>query len=121
MGMGIMAATVSLDGYIADESDGVGPLSEWYGNGDNEITGKTPIGSLSRVGDGCGPDGQRQSQPWTESKVDTKTPKGARFLSSTGRGIHGPLGDRQRRLQAAERNPNVTDQEDAPSGPLADS
>jgi dihydrofolate reductase len=30
----IMGAVVSLDGYIADDSDSVGPLFDWYGNGD---------------------------------------------------------------------------------------
>lgn len=34
MGKVIVAATVSLDGFIADENDGVGPLFDWFGNGD---------------------------------------------------------------------------------------
>ncbi len=34
----IVAATVSLDGFIADETDGVGPLFDWYGNGDVAVT-----------------------------------------------------------------------------------
>jgi dihydrofolate reductase len=34
MGKAIMGAVVSLDGYIADDSDGVGPLFDWYSNGD---------------------------------------------------------------------------------------
>jgi dihydrofolate reductase len=34
MGKVFVDATVSLDGYIADESDGVGPLFDWYGNGE---------------------------------------------------------------------------------------
>jgi hypothetical protein len=34
MGHTIMGAVVSLDGYIADENDDVGPLFDWYGNGD---------------------------------------------------------------------------------------
>jgi len=29
-----MGAVVSLDGYMADDSDGVGPLFDWYSNGD---------------------------------------------------------------------------------------
>jgi hypothetical protein len=29
-----MGAVVSLDGFIADDDDGVGPLFDWYGNGD---------------------------------------------------------------------------------------
>lgn len=31
-----MGAVVSLDGYIADTDGGVGPLFDWYGNGDVE-------------------------------------------------------------------------------------
>ena len=34
MGKTVMGAVVSLDGFIADDSDGVGPLFDWYGNGD---------------------------------------------------------------------------------------
>ena len=34
MGKTIMGAVVSLDGFIADASDGVGPLFDWLGNGD---------------------------------------------------------------------------------------
>ena len=34
MGNTIMCATVSLDGFIADDNDDVGPLFDWYGNGD---------------------------------------------------------------------------------------
>jgi dihydrofolate reductase len=33
MGKTIMGAIVSLDGYMADDSDGVGPLFDWLGNG----------------------------------------------------------------------------------------
>jgi dihydrofolate reductase len=29
-----MGAVASLDGFIADDDDGVGPLFDWYGNGD---------------------------------------------------------------------------------------
>jgi len=29
-----MGAVVSLDGFIAGDTDGVGPLFDWYGNGD---------------------------------------------------------------------------------------
>ena len=36
MGRAIMGAVVSLDGYIADDNDDVGPLFDWYGNGDVE-------------------------------------------------------------------------------------
>src|SRR6266545_5630373 len=34
MGKTIMGAVVSLDGFIADDKDGVGPLFDWFGNGD---------------------------------------------------------------------------------------
>ena len=34
----IMHAVVSVDGYIADEADQVGPLFDWYANGDTELT-----------------------------------------------------------------------------------
>src|SRR4029453_2255535 len=36
MGHTIMGAVVSLDGYIAGDNDDVGPLFDWYGNGDVE-------------------------------------------------------------------------------------
>jgi dihydrofolate reductase len=35
-----MAAAVSLDGFIADDNDDVGPLFDWYGNG--EVTWSYP-------------------------------------------------------------------------------
>ncbi|WP_428952640.1 dihydrofolate reductase family protein [Streptomyces sp. cg35] len=38
----LMHAVVSVDGYIADAEDGVGPLFDWYGNGD------TPLGDAGR-------------------------------------------------------------------------
>lgn len=34
MGKAIMGAVVSLDGFIADGNDDVGPVFDWYGNGD---------------------------------------------------------------------------------------
>lgn len=34
MGKTVMGAAVSLDGFIADDNDGVGPLFDWYGHGD---------------------------------------------------------------------------------------
>jgi dihydrofolate reductase len=37
-----MQASMSLDGFIADPSDAVGPLFDWYGNGDVEVTGADP-------------------------------------------------------------------------------
>ncbi|MFB7591866.1 dihydrofolate reductase family protein [Streptomyces sp. NPDC056169] len=38
MGTVIMHNVVSVDGYIADENDGVGPLHDWYFNGDTQLT-----------------------------------------------------------------------------------
>ena len=37
MGTVMMHAAVSVDGFIADENDQVGPLFDYYGNGDAEI------------------------------------------------------------------------------------
>src|SRR2546423_800297 len=42
MGKVIMAAVASLDGFIADLDDAVGPLFDWYFNGDVEVTGTDP-------------------------------------------------------------------------------
>jgi dihydrofolate reductase len=38
LGTVIMHNVVSVDGFIADENDDVGPLHEWYFNGDTPIT-----------------------------------------------------------------------------------
>src|SRR5438067_10337956 len=37
MGMTYLHAVASLDGYIADERDDVGPLHDWYFNGDHPL------------------------------------------------------------------------------------
>jgi dihydrofolate reductase len=42
MGRVVMGATMSLDGFIADPSGGVGPLFDWYFNGEVEFTGADP-------------------------------------------------------------------------------
>lgn len=42
MGNVVMQASMSLDGFIADPSDGVGSLFEWYGNGEVAFTGNDP-------------------------------------------------------------------------------
>ncbi|TDD59795.1 dihydrofolate reductase [Kribbella antibiotica] len=39
MGNVIASAVVSLDGFVADLEDGVGPLFDWYGNGPVEYYG----------------------------------------------------------------------------------
>ncbi len=38
MGTVMMHNAVSVDGFIADEKDQVGPLFDYYGNGDIELT-----------------------------------------------------------------------------------
>jgi hypothetical protein len=38
VGTVIMHNVVSVDGFIADSSDGVGPLHDWYFSGDTPIT-----------------------------------------------------------------------------------
>jgi dihydrofolate reductase len=45
MGKVLVGATVSLDGFIADDNDDVGPLFDWYGNGDVAVT----LGDPDRV------------------------------------------------------------------------
>ena len=42
MGYVVIQASMSLDGFIADADDEVGPLFEWYGNGDVAVTGTDP-------------------------------------------------------------------------------
>jgi dihydrofolate reductase len=48
----IMHAVVSVDGYIADEKDDVGPLFDWYFNGDLPIVGDEVV---AEVDEGHGP------------------------------------------------------------------
>lgn len=43
MAVVIMHAVSSLDGYIADHDDQVGPLFDWYFNGDHEIVEGGPF------------------------------------------------------------------------------
>ncbi|WP_405061994.1 dihydrofolate reductase family protein [Kribbella sp. NBC_01505] len=42
MGNVIASAVVSLDGFVANLDDGVGPLFDWYGNGPVEVYGTDP-------------------------------------------------------------------------------
>src|SRR5688572_26218091 len=42
MGQVITQASMSLDGFIADPNDQVGPLFDWYSNGDVEVSGSDP-------------------------------------------------------------------------------
>jgi hypothetical protein len=37
----VMQAVVSVDGYIAYPDDSVGPLFDWYGNGDVELSARS--------------------------------------------------------------------------------
>ena len=39
----VMHAVVSVDGFVADAGDDVGPLFEWYFNGDAEIVDGRPF------------------------------------------------------------------------------
>ena len=59
MGNVVMHNVVSVDGFIADENDQVGPLVDWYANGEyglagdrQDATGQLPEASYhsSRVG-----------------------------------------------------------------------
>lgn len=43
MGKVVMHAVVSVDGFIADANDDVGPLFDWYFNGDAEIVDGGPF------------------------------------------------------------------------------
>ncbi len=47
MGIVVMHNVVSVDGFIADENDEVGPLFEWYSNGDQPLG--EGIGMVSRA------------------------------------------------------------------------
>lgn len=49
MGKVIASAAVSLDGFVADTADAVGPLFDWYNNGDVELYG-TDSGRPFHVG-----------------------------------------------------------------------
>src|SRR5262249_62187107 len=42
VGKVIAQASMSLDGFIADTHNQVGPLFDWYNNGDVEVTGADP-------------------------------------------------------------------------------
>ena len=46
----VMQAVVSVDGYIAYPDDTVGPLFDWYGNGDTEVSARDPRTTSCRSG-----------------------------------------------------------------------
>ncbi|TQS45288.1 dihydrofolate reductase family protein [Cryptosporangium phraense] len=53
MGTVIMHDVVSVDGFIADDNDDVGPLHEWYFSGDTPLTDEDQSGfRVSRVSAG---------------------------------------------------------------------
>lgn len=52
MGTVIMHNVVSVDGFIADGNDEVGPLHDWYFNGDTPITGDDGQYDHSGAGNG---------------------------------------------------------------------
>jgi dihydrofolate reductase len=49
VGRTIMGAVVSLDGYIAHAADDVGPLFDWYGNGDVEWAFSESLGHVAHT------------------------------------------------------------------------
>ncbi|WP_049558297.1 dihydrofolate reductase family protein [Nonomuraea sp. SBT364] len=51
MGAVVMHNVVSVDGFIADRDDQIGPLFDWYYNGDTELAGGVPM-KVSRVSAG---------------------------------------------------------------------
>ena len=50
MGRTILFAAVSLDGYVAQRDDSVGPLFDWYGNGDVSVTAGDVGGQALQAG-----------------------------------------------------------------------
>jgi hypothetical protein len=58
----VMHNVVSVDGYIADDNDDVGPLFDWYSNGDTELTesGGPQVSRAQPTTSGrCGPESGR--------------------------------------------------------------
>jgi len=54
MGTVIMHNVVSVDGFIADKDDDVGPLHDWYFSGDVPLTDRDEDGPGDGSGDGSG-------------------------------------------------------------------
>jgi hypothetical protein len=50
MGTVIASFSMSLDGFIADRADGVGPLFDWYENGEIDVAwpGNSMVPHVSR-------------------------------------------------------------------------
>jgi hypothetical protein len=79
MGTVVMHNVVSIDGFIADDNDDVGPLFDWYFNGDTplipgEMDEPSPGGmkiskaSYDYIRPTWSPAGGRPSQPLVRSK-----------------------------------------------------
>jgi len=62
MGKVIVTAAVSVDGFIADSSDAVGPLFDWYGNGPVAIAPGDP----ERVFEVSEPTAEYMREAWTK-------------------------------------------------------
>src|SRR3954471_21176968 len=58
MSMVVMHNVVSVDGYIADDKDDVGPLFDWYFNGEDRIVGDERV---APVDEGHGPSRVRRT------------------------------------------------------------
>ncbi|GGK92007.1 deaminase [Sphaerisporangium melleum] len=66
MGTVIMHSVMSVDGFIADENDQVGPLHDWYFNGDTPIT-ESSDGQYDHSGAGSGVKVPRASAEYVRS------------------------------------------------------
>ena len=62
MAVVVMHAVASMDGYIADTDDEVGPLFEWYFNGDVEIVDGGPFKVSKASADYVGVGGGRGAE-----------------------------------------------------------
>ena len=77
-----MHAVVSVDGFIADAEDNVGPLFEWYFNGDAEIVDGGPF-KVSR-------DSVRYVRPMWQ-RIGTTVMGRHPWCSGAASGTSGPL------------------------------
>ncbi|GAA3840391.1 dihydrofolate reductase family protein [Sphaerisporangium flaviroseum] len=70
MGTVIMHNVVSVDGFVADKNDDVGPLHDWYFNGDTPITGGADQ-DYDHSGAGTGIKVSRKSAEYVRSTWET--------------------------------------------------
>ncbi|GAA1719875.1 dihydrofolate reductase family protein [Fodinicola feengrottensis] len=70
MGTVVMHNVVSVDGFIADEKDDVGPLHEWYFSGDTPVTAADGEG-FDHSGAGSGFRVSKASAPYVRSVWDS--------------------------------------------------